>query len=74
MSLGSMFITFEGIDGCGKTTQSILLAKYMSDLYGEDNVVLTREPGGTSFNELLRSVFCQFQTTRLISSQSYFYF
>ncbi|SCV63309.1 Thymidylate kinase [Anaplasma phagocytophilum] len=57
VSLGSMFITFEGIDGCGKTTQSILLAKYMSDLYGEDNVVLTREPGGTSFNELLRSVF-----------------
>ncbi|MDB1135567.1 dTMP kinase [Candidatus Anaplasma sp. TIGMIC] len=52
-----MFITFEGIDGCGKTTQSILLARYMSELHGEDNVVLTREPGGTSFNEQLRSIF-----------------
>ncbi|QJC27235.1 thymidylate kinase [Anaplasma platys] len=52
-----MFITFEGIDGCGKTTQSILLSKYMSGLYGEENVVLTREPGGTSFNEMLRNMF-----------------
>ncbi|MFV9839002.1 MAG: dTMP kinase [Aaplasma endosymbiont of Hyalomma asiaticum] len=52
-----MFITFEGIDGCGKTTQSSLLAKYISDLYGDDKVILTREPGGTSFNELLRNMF-----------------
>ncbi|WP_447581835.1 dTMP kinase [Anaplasma marginale] len=49
-----MFITFEGIDGCGKTTQAALLAKYLSDLYGEHRVVLTREPGGTSLNELIR--------------------
>ncbi|ACZ49620.1 thymidylate kinase [Anaplasma centrale str. Israel] len=51
-----MFITFEGVDGCGKTTQAALLAKYLSDLYGEHRVVLTREPGGTSFNELVREV------------------
>ena len=51
-----MFITFEGIDGCGKTTQSSLLAKYVSDLYGEDKVILTREPGGTSLNEFLRNM------------------
>lgn len=55
--LNGIFITFEGIDGCGKTTQSILLSKYMSELYGEENVVLTREPGGTSFNEMLRNMF-----------------
>ncbi|MGN7679051.1 MAG: dTMP kinase [Anaplasma sp.] len=50
-----MFITFEGVDGCGKTTQAALLAKYLSDLYGEGKVILTREPGGTSFNELVRN-------------------
>ncbi|ASI47400.1 MAG: dTMP kinase [Anaplasma ovis] len=49
-----MLVTFEGIDGCGKTTQAALLAKYLSDLYGEHRVVLTREPGGTPFNELVR--------------------
>ncbi|MCU7611754.1 dTMP kinase [Anaplasma capra] len=51
-----MFITFEGIDGCGKTTQAALLAKYLSGLYGEGSVVLAREPGGTSFNELVREI------------------
>ncbi|MGN7661710.1 MAG: dTMP kinase [Anaplasma sp.] len=50
-----MFITFEGVDGCGKTAQAALLAKYLSDTYGEGKVVLTREPGGTSFNELVRN-------------------
>ena len=51
-----MLITFEGMDGCGKTTQAMLFARYLSEIYGEDNVVLTREPGGTSFNELLREM------------------
>lgn len=54
-----MFITFEGIDGSGKTTQSRLLANYFKQIRGENNVVLTREPGGTDFAEKIRSVLLQ---------------
>lgn len=49
-----IFITIEGPDGCGKTTQSLLLVKYLrSRGY---NVVHTREPGGTSLAEFIRDV------------------
>ncbi|MCA4775003.1 dTMP kinase [Wolbachia endosymbiont of Mansonella ozzardi] len=51
-----MFITFEGIDGSGKTTQSELLASHFKQLYSEGNVILTREPGGTDFAEKVRRV------------------
>ena len=38
-----LFITFEGADGCGKTTQLKLLAEYLTEKGYE--VVITREPG-----------------------------
>ncbi|WP_168464758.1 dTMP kinase [Wolbachia endosymbiont of Ctenocephalides felis wCfeT] len=46
-----MFITFEGIDGSSKTTQSRLLADHFQQTY---DVILTREPGGTDFAEKIR--------------------
>ena len=46
------FITFEGGEGSGKTTQVKLLSEYLSD-HGVD-VVTTREPGGTLLAEELR--------------------
>ena len=49
-----LFITFEGTDGCGKSTQSILLLKHLSSQGFK--VVHTREPGGTSLAEFLRGV------------------
>ncbi len=49
-----MFITFEGGEGCGKSTQARLLRDYLSSIGKE--VVLTREPGGTKFAERLREV------------------
>lgn len=48
------FITFEGPDGSGKTTQSQLLLKHLEDEGFE--VAWTREPGGTELGELIRDV------------------
>lgn len=52
--MSSLFITMEGIDGCGKSTQIDLLAAALSR-QGLD-VLVTREPGGTPVGESLRSL------------------
>lgn len=49
-----MFITFEGIDGSGKTTQAKLLAEYFIKK-GRD-VLLVREPGSTEVGEKIRQI------------------
>ncbi|HBF39808.1 MAG TPA: dTMP kinase [Firmicutes bacterium] len=48
------FITLEGADGCGKTTQAHLLEEYFQNL--NHSVVLTREPGGTPLAEEIRRI------------------
>lgn len=50
----SVFITIEGCEGCGKTTQSELLKKYLQSK--GLNVVLTREPGGSVVAEKVRNI------------------
>ncbi|HEY7181696.1 MAG TPA: dTMP kinase, partial [Blastocatellia bacterium] len=46
-------ITFEGIDGCGKSTQMRLLEQYLTERGVA--VVSTREPGGTELGRKVRS-------------------
>lgn len=49
-----IFITVEGIDGCGKSTQIKLMKNYLVDKGYE--VLLAREPGGTDIGEKIRSI------------------
>ena len=49
-----MFVTFEGLDGSGKTTQAELLRAHLAGA-GRD-VVSTREPGGTELGERIRTL------------------
>ena len=48
------FITFEGCDGCGKSTQLKLLSAYLT----ENNIphIFTREPGGGKISEAIREI------------------
>lgn len=57
MSKG-LFITFEGADGCGKTTQIKLAAEYLKNK-GYD-VILTREPGAKGLGEQLREILLNY--------------
>lgn len=61
MSTGR-FITFEGIDGSGKSTQARLLAAFLK-AKGED-VVLTREPGGSPGAEEIRRLLVEGEPDR----------
>jgi dTMP kinase len=57
--VGGAFITFEGIDGCGKSTQLRLLASELR-MRGLE-VISTREPGGTPLGKRLRTVLLDSQ-------------
>ena len=54
-----VFITFEGADGCGKTTQIELLKKYLD----EKNIknIQTREPGATELGVELRKILLHYE-------------
>jgi len=49
-----IFITFEGVEGCGKSTQAKMLADFLKKNGFE--VLLTREPGGPKISEQIRAI------------------
>lgn len=48
-----MYVLFEGIDTCGKTTQIELIAQHFND------VIVTKEPGGTAFGKHARAILLE---------------
>lgn len=56
--IGGFFITFEGIDGCGKSTQAKFLVENLLNLGVE--VFWTKEPGGTELGKMVREILLKF--------------
>ena len=62
MNLNGKFISFEGIDGCGKSTQAKILSEQLTFL--GNKVLLTREPGGSQGAEEIRNILLTGNTDR----------
>ena len=58
MTKKGYFITFEGADGCGKTTQSELVKKYLEEKGFE--VIWTREPGSKGLGQKIRELLLHY--------------
>jgi len=62
LNLGGKFISFEGIDGCGKSTQAKLLSEKLISC--GHKILLTREPGGSDGAEEIRNLLLTGNTDR----------
>ncbi len=62
MNLSGKFISFEGIDGCGKSTQAKILSEELT--FCGNKVLLTREPGGSAGAEEIRNLLLTGNTDR----------
>lgn len=56
MKKTGLFISFEGGEGCGKSTQLPLLAAYLRAVYPGREIIETRSPGGTAAAEKIRAI------------------
>lgn len=59
-----LFITFEGVEGCGKTTQIRLLAEQLTG--AGHRVVLTREPGGCAIADKIRTILLDAENRAMV--------
>jgi dTMP kinase len=65
----SLFITFEGTEGCGKSTQVALLAERLQKL-GYHDVLTIREPGGTSIGDEIRYTLKHSQQNHAMTAEA----
>ena len=54
--MSGLFITLEGGEGSGKSTQASRLRFWFEDLFPEREIIVTREPGGTEQAEVIRDI------------------
>ena len=66
MATRGRFLSFEGIEGCGKTTQIAILSEYLNKHAIPHTV--TREPGGTAVGEGIRKILLHSETIHLTSA------
>lgn len=59
----SLFITFEGIDGCGKSTQMRFLSEYLDEK--KIQYIVTREPGGCPIAEKIRELLLDVENAEM---------
>lgn len=59
------FISFEGPDGAGKTSVINAIHQQLAEQYGDEQVLLTREPGGNRISEQIREVLFDDQNTNM---------
>ncbi len=62
--MSGIFITFEGIEGCGKSTQANFLKQYFEK--NQKNVFLTREPGGPKISEKIRAILLDKENAEMV--------
>jgi dTMP kinase len=67
-----MFITFEGIDFCGKSTQAELLKHFFEGR--KNKVEIIREPGGTEISEVVRSILLDKKHYHMVMETEIFLF
>ncbi len=67
-----MFISFEGIDFCGKSTQIELLREYL--IKNQKKVKLIREPGGTKISEKIRDILLDKKNSAMVMETEIFLF
>ena len=67
-----MFITFEGIDLSGKSTQAKLLYDYLRKK--KKKVIIVREPGGTEVSERIRDILLDKKLTKMFSLTEFLLF
>jgi len=67
-----MFITFEGIDFCGKSTQIELLKRYL--IKNNKKVQVIREPGGTEISEKIRTMLLDKENSKMLMETEFLLF